>query len=132
MELINTTVDWSMAVIVWLVQLIIYPGFRRIRKEQFVEWHGRYMKIAGYVIAPLMIAQLGFAIEAFVSIGEWTSREALYALLVVLTWIVTFRVFVPIHGSLQERGLNLRLVGQLVSANWMRTFLWNVIVFVSP
>jgi len=132
MEAVNTVVDWAMVVIVWLVQLVIYPGFRRISKERFASWHGRYLKIAGYVIAPLMIVQLAFAIEDFVSTGEWMSRESLYASLVLLTWIVTFRIFVPIHGSLQDRGPDGRIVGQLVTANWIRTFLWSVILFVSP
>lgn len=120
-----------MLVVVWLVQLFIYPGLRRIERDKFKNWHARYLKLAGYIIGPLMLGQLGFAIGKVISADRWVSEASLYSALVLLTWIVTFRVFVPIHDSLQEKGHNLGLIGQLVTANWMRTILWSLIVFVS-
>ncbi len=114
------------------MQLVVYPGFRRIDKNQFVAWHTKYLRVAGIVIGPLMIGQLGIAVWKLTSVEGWVTRESLYASLVTLTWITTFRIFVPMHKSLQEDGWNARTISQLVVANWMRTFLWSSIVLVTP
>ena len=130
MELVNTVIDWAMFVVIWLVQLVVYPGFRRIEKSRFVTWHSRYLKLMGYLVGPLMIGQLGFAVwNAFTS-RHWISAETHYLGLVALTWIATFRMVVPIHDKLQSRGNESKLVRQLVWANWPRTVLWSAIVFV--
>ncbi len=130
MDLVGTIVDWVMFVVIWLVQLFVYPGFRRIEKFRFTSWHARYLKVMGVVVGPLMIAQLGNAIWNAFSVQEWVSSETHYLCLVVLTWIVTFRFVVPIHDGLQDRGKEPELIKQLILANWPRTILWSVIVFV--
>ncbi len=130
MDQINTFIDWAMVLVVWLVQLVIYPGFRRIEESRFVAWHSRYLKIMGYIVAPLMIGQLGFAVWNAFTVQQWISAETHYLGLVALTWIVTFRMAVPIHDNLQDRGKEPELIRQLVLANWPRTILWSIIVFV--
>lgn len=130
MEYVSMSLDWAMFVVIWLVQLVVYPGFRRIEKSQFVSWHSRYLKLMGYVVAPLMIGQLGFAIWDAFTVRQWISAETHYLGLVALTWIVTFRFVVPIHDNLQDRGKQPKLIKQLVLANWPRTVLWSAIVFV--
>lgn len=127
---INTFIDWSMFVVIWLVQLVVYPGFRHVEKSRFVDWHSRYLKLMGYIVAPLMIGQLGFAIWNAFKAQQWMSSETHYLGLVALTWILTFRMVVPIHDNLQDRGKESALIRQLVLANWPRTVLWSVIVFV--
>ncbi len=130
MDQINTFIDWAMVLVIWLVQLVVYPGFRRIEKSRFVAWHSRYLKVMGYIVAPLMIGQLGFALWNAFTVRQGISAETHYLGLVALIWIVTFRIVVPIHVNLQDRGKELELVRQLVLANWPRTVLWSIIVFV--
>jgi len=90
MDQINTFIDWAMILVIWLVQLVVYPGFRRIEKSRFVAWHSRYLKLMGYIVAPLMIGQLGFALWNAFTVRQWISAETHYLGLVALTWIVTF------------------------------------------
>ena len=130
MDLVKAIIDWAILVVVRLVQLAVYPGFRRIEKSRFVTWHSRYLKLMGYLVGPLMIGQLGFAVWNAFMVRHWTGAEPHYLGLVVLTWIATFRIVVPIHDKLQSRGNESKLVRQLVCANWPRTGLWSVIVFV--
>lgn len=130
MEGINTVIDWALFGVIWIVQLVVYPGFRRIEKSRFVAWHSRYLKVMGYLVGPLMIGQLCFAIWNAFTVGQWISSHTHYLGLVALTWIATFRMVVPIHDNLQDRGNEPKLIKQLVLANWPRTVLWSAIVFV--
>ena len=130
MDLVKAIIDWAILVVVWLVQLAVYPWFRRIEKSRFVTWHSLYLKLMGYLVGPLMIGQLGFAVWNAFTVRHWISAETHYLGLVALTWIATFRMVVPIHDKLQSRGNESKLVRQLVWANWPRTVLWSVIVFV--
>ena len=130
MDLVKTIIDWAILVVVWLVQLAVYPGFCRIEKSRFVTWHSRYLRLMGYLVGPLMIGQLAFAVWNVFMARHWISAETLYLGLVALTWIATFRMVVPIHDKLQSRGNESKFVRQLVWANWPRTVLWSVIVIV--
>ena len=130
MDLVKAVIDWAMLLVVWLVQLAVYPGFHRIEKSRFVAWHSRYLTLVGYLVGPLMIGQLGFVVWNAFIVRHWISAETQYLGLVALNWIGTFSMVVPIHDKLQCRGNSSKLVSQLVWANWPRTVLWSAIVFV--
>ena len=40
-------VDSGMCVLIWMVQLIIYPAFHAITPARFSSWHSEYMQAIG-------------------------------------------------------------------------------------
>jgi hypothetical protein len=47
------------------------------------------------------------------------------ALAVVVAWVVTFAVSVPLHGVLAA-GKDAAAIEQLIRTNWLRTAAWTV------
>ena len=116
-------VDAGLVVLIWLVQLIIYPSFAKIDQALFIDWHRSYTMNITLVVAPLMFAQLGLAIYEI-----WETPGLLAWIRLVLigsVWALTFFWAVPVHNSLDVEGNTSVLVNELVRANWPRTIVWS-------
>lgn len=118
-------VDFGLVVLIWLVQLIIYPSFARIDRNVFIAWHGDYTRWITVIVAPLMFAQLFLSIWQLTSTQHVTSWIRL--LLVVAVWLLTFFQAVPLHNQLNNEGNTTALTESLVTVNWPRTILWTLI-----
>ena len=118
-------VDFGLVVLIWLVQLIIYPSFARIDRNVFIAWHGDYTRWITIIVVPLMFAQLFFSIWQLTSTQHVTSWIRL--LLVVAVWLLTFFQAVPLHNQLNNEGNTTALTESLVTVNWPRTILWTLI-----
>ena len=117
-------VSWSLFVLIWLVQLIIYPGFIRIPASYFVAYHRWYAKRITVIVLPLMLA------EVMLLMGWWwadADRSGAYVatLAVFIIWLSTFSLQVPIHKHLQH-GKDDALIRRLVATNWIRTAAWTL------
>lgn len=117
--------DFGLVVLIWLVQLIIYPTFSQIDSNNLVRWHKSYTKNLGFVVIPLMFGQLGIsAWQAFMNPNLFT----LITLLIVLSlWAITFIWFVPFHNAVANSGFSEQLGEKSVTRNWLRTFLWTLL-----
>ncbi len=128
MEYINfirSMIDFGLVVLIWLVQLIIYPGFAIGHPQYFERWHRKYMFLITFVVAPLMFAQL-----AMVGFQLWIHQSTLTvisAFLVLSVWLHTFAKAVPLHNALTENGNKKVIVESLVNANWFRTAVWTAL-----
>jgi hypothetical protein len=123
-NILRVMVDFGLVVLIWVVQLIIYPGFKFINPNQFNHWHKRYMWLITFVVAPLMFIQaglVGYQVAYFPG-----TLSILSAMVVVLIWILTFFYAVPVHNrlSLQYEIKDIKL---LMRVNWPRTVLWSVL-----
>ena len=49
---IHSLVDFGMCVVLWLVQLVIYPSFLRVDSNDFLAWHKAYTSRVSFVILP--------------------------------------------------------------------------------
>lgn len=117
--------DFGLVVMIWLVQLIIYPSFGQVAAERLVDWHGRYTVKISIVVVPLMLGQaavVGLQVVSRGAVLDWLS-----ATLVVAAWLVTFLVAVPAHERIAEGGDPAVDVPALVRGNWLRTWLWTAI-----
>lgn len=119
------SIDIGLLVLIWMVQIAVYPAFRHIKSSTFKGWHAGYTRNMGLIAGPLMIAQLGLAL--FRIYQQITPESVLYLVAVAGTWGTTFGYSVPLHKTLQARGLEPSLVEKLISTNWIRTILWSVI-----
>ena len=54
----NIAISWGLLVLIWLVQIIIYPGLSRLPSEDFVNYHRWYMIRISAIVLPLMICEV--------------------------------------------------------------------------
>ncbi|MFU8848803.1 MAG: hypothetical protein ACNA77_08820 [Opitutales bacterium] len=122
---LRTLLDFGMLVILWLVQLVIYPSFLACDLSKLLEWHRAYTRRVGWVIIPIMFAQL--PLVAWLSY-ESPSRANLAAFICVLAcWVLTFGVSVPLHRKMDRGDTSSKTVQRLIRTNWPRTMLWTAV-----
>ena len=121
---LNLAISWGLFVLIWLVQLIIYPSLHRIPSNEFSAYHIWYVKRISSIVFPLMIAELVMA-------AWWLNSEsgspipAISGFLVFIVWLSTFALQVPIHNRLKN-GKDEVLIRRLVLSNWIRTLAWSL------
>lgn len=139
---------FGLLVLIWLVQLVIYPSLAYVAVDRFRDWHKSYTERVSLVVVPLMFGQLGLVTLRIVCefmgwsglFGTLDARDAsdaaaagdavqmasvLVWIQVLACWLATFLISVPIHSRLQEYGHSESLIQQLVLTNWIRTGLWT-------
>ena len=85
---LHSLVNFGMCVVLWLVQLVIYPSFLRVEPSELIAWHKAYTFRVSFVILPLMLGQLVITILSVwedPSILEWVAFTV-----VLVCWILTF------------------------------------------
>ncbi|HHD63413.1 MAG TPA: hypothetical protein ENK96_03390 [Desulfobulbaceae bacterium] len=116
-------VDSALLVLIWLVQLIIYPSLGYTEKQTFIFWHDRYSRIIALIVIPLVLIQAGVEVIHFMQQDVRTLR----ILLLSLIWLFTFFVATPVHYQLHCRGKNKSTIKWLDRSNWLRTISWTII-----
>lgn len=117
--------DFGLVVLIWLVQLVIYPSFLYYVKDDLIGWHKKYTPRITFIVLPLMLGQLmlyGALLQeekTFYSIGSF--------ILVLMAWLLTFTVFVPRHKEISSGTYSKKTLTQLVKFNWSRTFIWSLL-----
>ncbi len=113
--------------LIWTVQVVHYPLFRKIPAEVFKEYEQEHQKRISYLVVPFMLIEL-FVSSALVYHG-WNQERWLWHLtgfiLVLAIWLQTFLVAAPMHGKLAE-GKNDKAIEILVRSNWWRVLFWSV------
>jgi hypothetical protein len=120
---ISLLVDVGLVVLIWMVQLIVYPSFTYYKPKNLIEWHQKYTTGIAVVVIPLMTTQLVLAIIAVFYQPNFTAISTL--LIVLFLWIFTFLSFAPLHFKISEGKHNQKLLQLLIQRNWIRTFLWS-------
>ena len=122
---LHSLVNFGMCVVLWLVQLVIYPSFLRVEPSKLIAWHKVYTFRVSFVILPLMFGQLVLTILSVLegpSILEWVAFA-----FVLVCWILTFFVSVPLHRKIEQNDITRETRQKLITTNWPRTILWSVI-----
>ena len=125
---IRTAVDAGMAVLILLVQLIIYPSFHAIADDLFAVWHRRYVTAIAYIVIPLMLVQAGCIVVQLLEVADWGNM--LSAAAALGAWIVTFTLSAPYHRKLKQEGKDPEIINRLIHTNWLRAACW-IIVFAA-
>ena len=121
--LIRLLLDFGLLVLIWLVQLVIYPSFLYYEQNNLKRWHEKYTQKITYVVLPLMMGQL---IITTVHLYDNFSTFTLGSFLIIIAlWIMTFLIFVPLHSKISNNENNLSSIHQLIRLNWIRTLLWS-------
>jgi hypothetical protein len=123
--------DAGLLVLIWLVQLVIYPGFAYYIPSNLKKWHSIYTGKVTIVVLPLMLSQLILSCW-LVIMQNWDLILTISAILVIFTWLSTFMIFVPLHQKIdQSTQDSSEYTRQLVNKNWLRTILWTTIFLLS-
>ena len=120
-------VNAMLFILIWLVQLIIYPSFKYCHREQFVMWHNRYTGLISLFVVPLMFAQLFLALY---TLQNSQGQGYIIVGLIVGVWLTTFLLSVPCHNHLHNNGYDHQVIHRLVITNWPRTILWTTCFFL--
>jgi len=120
----NRLASFGLVVLIWLVQVVIYPAFAEISPDRFARWHAGYTRAVTSIVAPLMLGQVVLLVWHLVV--RPSLQGFLAAGMVAVAWIATFALAVPAHDKLQATGLDRVVVARLVATNWIRTFAWTL------
>ena len=125
---ISLLIDAGLVVLIWMVQLVIYPSFTYYSPENLFKWHQKYTTRLAFVVIPLMLSQLVLAI---VAVSYQLNMVHSCSLLIVLfLWVFTFTSFAPLHHKISEGNTNQSILQLLIRRNWIRTFLWSFLCIV--
>ena len=129
LDLFRLVFDFGMLVLIWIVQLVIYPSFQYYSKPNLKIWHTKYMFRFSLVVAPLMILQ-----TITIGLQLWENFD-LYTILsgtiMLILWISTQFQFVPIHMKISYKEFETSDIARLVRLNWTRTILWTGLLILT-
>ncbi len=114
--------------IIWFIQIVQYPSFVLTDPSYFQKFHHFHSEKITFIVAPIMILELIFTL--IFAIYQTKPLERIIAaasfLLIVLIFISTILIQVPIHNQLSANGKNIQVINELISTNWTRTILWTL------
>ncbi len=121
----HAAVTCAMTGVILIVQFVHYPLFAAVGEEQFAEYEIAHARRITWVVAPLMLVELVAAI-ALVLLAPQPITPALMWLglvLLVIIWVSTAAVQVPLHNALAS-GFDVHTHRRLLSSNWVRVVSW--------
>jgi hypothetical protein len=117
---------WFCVGLVWVVQVLVYPGFRGIDRSAWREQHDRHTRLMAWtIVAPWAVQGATCAVLLFWrpdGVPFWLA--ALAGVCGAATVAVTVGISVPCHRRLSA-GYDDAVLDRLVRTNWYRTVAWT-------
>lgn len=127
--ILNLSVTSALLGLIWVVQLVHYPGFAFVDAREFKTFHNLHTRNISFFVAPLMVVELILALVLVIIFSDqlifW-----LHLILTLALWGSTFFIQVPMHSRLAS-GKDKYIIRQLTLTNWIRTLLWTVKFFLA-
>lgn len=108
--------------IIWIVQVVHYPTFRFIDNKSFSSFSKFHAKSISSIVIPIMLVEI--ATVAILLVNFPSKALFINLTLLLITWLVTFLVSVPLHKELQKQKSSQN-IEKLIKSNWIRTSLWT-------
>ena len=108
--------------LIWTIQLVHYPSFHYIDRDQFAHFSRFHQKKITFIVAPAMVVELLLSIVLTLKYGRW--ENYLLLILLILIWLITFFMMVPMHQKLVNKKDTV-IISKLIRWNWSRTILWS-------
>lgn len=122
--LLNFASSLYLCGIIWVIQVIHYPFFARLERENYIKHHKRHIYLISFLVIPAMLTELFTSVLLVLQPSEFRIEFIIGLILVLMVWASTFFVQLPIHLKLL-RGYNKERIDKLVSTNWIRTIGWT-------
>lgn len=112
--------------LIWFVQIVHYPLFAKVGREQFAIYEEAHQRLTTWVVAPMMALELvtAFFILRFSAGGDSPVLPWAGLALIAIIWLSTWKLQVPAHEIL-AKGFSERQHRRLVTTNWIRTIAWT-------
>lgn len=124
---VHAAAVWFCAGLVWVIQLLVYPGFAAMTGPDWESVHARHTRLMGLLVTgPWALQGLTCAV-----LLVWRPPGVPLALALAagacgaVTVAVTVGVSVPCHRRL-ARGFDAGVHARLVRTNWWRTAAWTL------
>ena len=129
--LFNLVLSFIAVGLIWTIQLVHYPSMRYTPKDKFPEYHNFHSTRISILAMPLMLAELVTSIMLwYQNLNNAIQTVFLINLIiVVLIWLSTFLIQVPLHNALSKEK-NTEKLSKLILSNWIRTLLWSTRSFL--
>ncbi|PHN08528.1 hypothetical protein [Flavilitoribacter nigricans] len=124
LDLFRLLLDFGVVVLIWLVQLVIYPSFKYFSREGINRWHPKYTFLVSFVIMPLLLGQLALAAYQVFFFPDLFTIVSF--ILIIIAWILTFFFAVPIHHTFSLAEDHQVLADRLIRINAYRTIVWTL------
>lgn len=124
--LLHLVSTFAMVGVIWVCQLVHYPGFRFAARDGFSDYMRFHQLRITFVVLPFMLCELLTAVA--LGVREENLRSPAFVLslvLLLLIWASTFFIQSPLHDHL-EGGYDEGLLKHLVRSNWFRTLAWSL------
>lgn len=118
------SINTGLLVLIWLVQIIIYPSMHGWEKSAFTELHRSYSLRISLIVGPLILAQSVCAVQQLIKTPDLISIGQF--LLIASVLAATALISVPLHRRLSS-GYRFRELDRLIQTNWLRTVGWSLI-----
>ncbi|WP_053337304.1 hypothetical protein [Microscilla marina] len=124
----NLLITFFLMGLIWLVQMVQYPGFAKVGAEAFHTYHQLHVEHIAWVVAVPMVLELLLALGMlFIRPSQLDLiLSVLLFLLVGATWVITFFVAMPYHDQLANQGFDAEIIKKLININWVRTAAWTL------
>ena len=123
LALVQTASCLFMAGVIWVIQLVHYPAFPFIAKDQFPAFHAFHSVRISWIVGPVMGVELVSAALLCLAFPHsllwWSNMTG-----VLLIWASTIFLSVPRHNAL-ALGFSSE-ADTLVHTKWPRTVLWTI------
>lgn len=116
----------ALCTLIWFVQIVHYPSFEFYDADHFKQGMLAHQRRISYLVMPLMLSEL--FITLFSIFSEPNLSHFIVLGIVIMIWISTYFVQIPIHNLLTEKKDHGPIV-KLVLTNWIRTVLWSFKLF---
>ena len=103
-----------------IVQFIIYPSFKSYNENKFKNFHSGYTRKMFLIVGPIMTLELLCCI--YLIYIDLTKISSL-GLILLIIWVLTFFMIVPIHNKLNIKFESLEH-SRLLKLNALRTLAW--------
>jgi hypothetical protein len=113
--------------LIWVVQLVHYPLFAQVGAEHFRGYWQGHTRLIIWLVAPSMLIEGVTGALLFVVRPPGLSLPVLAVAfgLVVLNWLSTWLIQIPLHERLGQR-FDPAILRRLVLTNWLRTAAWSL------
>mgnify|MGYP001004379549 FL=1 len=121
---VHSASTWALVGLIWTIQCVHYPLFALVGAENFASYHQRHTTQITWIVAPLMLTELGSA--AWLVIAGARDPWLLASLIpLAFNWLSTWRVQIPLHDRLAG-GFEAQVHRRLVRSNGWRTASWTL------
>jgi hypothetical protein len=128
-DLVRLFPDFGCVVLVYIVQLTIYPSFLYYSQSALDNWHSKYTRRISIVVMPLMLSQL--FLNTYILFDHFSSLNLISFGLILGIWIITFFQAVPLHNSLNIKESSQENIRKLIRVNGWRCFFWTLAMMLN-